>query len=368
VSFLELSPAFKGVLMSVRIREKRKKLYLDIYLEGRRTWEALGLTVSSDPVINKETMRLAEYARAKREQQIFSGRWGLQDKTAAKMTLYTYLEKMGAGRDKSKDRVCRVIAHLEKYPGGTDIQLGQITTKWFINFQDYLKKDCELSEQSASSYAFAIRMALRQAVRENILLDDPSVGIKGITVPEPDRVFLQLAEFQKLAKVPIGGNLGAEVKKAFLFACYSALRISDLKSLKWGDIEHTTSGAQIVKRQVKTRRRVVVPLHESAWELINDKTIHNREESVFPLLAESKTGTNKYLIGWAKKAGIQKQLSWHVSRRTCPSLLHELGADIYTIQKICGHSRIATTQLYTAISDPKLREAVNKLPQLEIEG
>jgi integrase len=143
-------------------------------------------------------------------------------------------------------------------------------------------------------------------------------GIKGITVPEPDREYLQLEEFQKLAKVPLGGDLGAEVKRAFLFACYSALRVSDLKSLKWGDIEHTSSGAEIVKRQVKTKKMVSVPLHASAWALINDKVIHNHNEPVFPLLAKSNTDTNKYLIKWTEKAGILKRITWHAARRTCP--------------------------------------------------
>ena len=152
---------------------------MDIYVEGRRTWESLNLTVSNDPAINKETMRLADYARARREQQIFSGQWGLQDTVSAKMTLHAYLEKMGEGRNKQKDRVCKVLTHLEKYPGGRDIQLSQISSRWFSNFQKYLEKDCELSEQSASSYAYAVKMALRQAVRENILLEDPSAGIKG---------------------------------------------------------------------------------------------------------------------------------------------------------------------------------------------
>lgn len=353
--------------MSVKIREKRGKLYLDIYVDGRRTWETLGLSVSTDTALNKESMRLAEFARTKREQQIFSGQWGLHDKTRSKMTLYTYLKKMCDGRDKRKDRVCRVISHLEKFPGGKEIQLGQVTAAWFKNFQDFLSKDCELSEQSASSYAFGIRMALRQAVRENILLDDPSAGIKGISVPEPDREFLQLAEFQHLAKVPIGGKLGAEVKRAFLFACYCALRISDLKSLRWADIEHAASGAQIIKRQVKTKRKVAIPLHESAWALINDRALHGREEPVFPLLAKSNTDTNKYLIAWTEKAGLQKHITWHAARRTCPTLLHELGVDVYTIQKICGHSKISTTQIYTAVSDQKLREAVNTLPRIEVK-
>jgi integrase len=72
--------------------------------------------------------------------------------------------------------------------------------------------------------------------------------------------------------------------------------VSDLKSLKWGDIEHTNSGAEIVKSQVKTKEQVSVPLHASAWALINDKAIHNHNEPIFPLLAKSNTDTNKYLL------------------------------------------------------------------------
>jgi integrase len=352
--------------MGIKVRQKGKKLYLDIYVNGKRTWEALNLTMTNDTVTNKETMRLAEFARAKREQQVFSGQWGLQDKTSAKITLYDYIKEMGKNRNKQKDRVFKVLHWLEKYPGGTTIQLGQVTAQWFTNFQNFLAKDSGLAEQSANSYASAVRMALRQAVRKNILLSDPSDGVKGVTFSDPDREYLTLDEVRHLSKTAIGGKLGAEVKKAFLFACYCALRISDLKSLKWSDIENTTNGAQIVKKQVKTKRRVVVPLNDSAWKLINDGTIHNRNIPVFPLLAETKTDTNKYLIDWLKKAGIGKHITWHAARRTCPSLLHEMGVDIYTIQKICGHSRVQTTAIYTQVSDNSLRKAVNSLPKLEI--
>jgi hypothetical protein len=165
--------------MGVKIRQKRKKLYLDIYVNGNRTWEALGLTLTGDPAANKEVMRLAEFAKARREQQVFSGQWGLQDRVSAKMSLYAYLEKMGEGRNRQKDRVCKVLPWLKKYPGGESVQLGALTEKWFANFQRYLQKDSGLSPQSASSYAYAVRMALRQAVRENILPGDPSEGIRG---------------------------------------------------------------------------------------------------------------------------------------------------------------------------------------------
>jgi hypothetical protein len=58
--------------MGIKIRVKRRKLYLDIYRNEKRTWEALGLTVSGDPAVNRENMRPAEYARVKRGQQISS--------------------------------------------------------------------------------------------------------------------------------------------------------------------------------------------------------------------------------------------------------------------------------------------------------
>ncbi|MFP3042050.1 site-specific integrase [Treponema primitia] len=302
-----------------------------------------------------------------REQQLFSGEWGLIDRLGSKTALYSYIEKMSEGRDKQKDRVCKVLPWLKKYPGGLAIQVGQVQAKWFTNFQDYLLKDCGLSEQSAFSYAYAVRMALKQAVRENILPSDPSEGVKSISIPEPDREYLELEEIQQLSKVPLGGKLGAEVKRAFLFACYCALRVSDLKSLQWGDIQHNTSGVQVVKKQVKTRKRVVVPLHDSAWSIINDNVPHNPTDPVFPLLVKSKTDTNKYLIQWVEKTGIPKHITWHAARRTCPSLLHEMGVDIYTIQKICGHAQVKTTAIYTQVSDKSLRKAVDTLPSIEIK-
>ena len=352
--------------MSVSIRIKKGRYYLDIYHNGRRTWEKLGLTVAKDPQTAKDQKQLVETIKAKRELQLVSGQWGMQDKFLAKMTLYEYIKKIGE-KKKHKDRMKKVLKWLEAYPGGASIQLGQVTHKWFMNFQDYLEKESGLANITANTYAIAIRQALKQAVMENILLSDPSTGIKGISVPDTEYDYLELAELLKLAKVDISGDMGAEIKRAFLFACYCALRISDIKSLKWKDVTHTTTGAQIVKQQVKTKKRVAVPLHESAWSLINDGAIHNSEDKIFPLLAATNTDQNRNIITWTKKAGITKHITWHSARRTCPTLLHELGVDIYTIQKICGHTKTSTTAKYTSVSDQKLREAVNTLPKLEMD-
>jgi hypothetical protein len=73
---------------------------LDIYIRGERRREKLeGLILIGDRATDKETMRLAKIAKAKRAQQVFSMEWELVDTVAGAQTLYSYIEKRaGSGR------------------------------------------------------------------------------------------------------------------------------------------------------------------------------------------------------------------------------------------------------------------------------
>jgi integrase len=351
--------------MGVKVRINRGKLFLDIYVNGKRTWEALHLSVSEDKKQNREIMHLAEICRSKREAQIVSGEWGLLDPVGGKKSLYAYLDELGKGRNRRKDRVIKVQPYLEKYPGGTTIQIGQITDKWFSGFQEYLLKESGLSKSSANSYAAAVRMALKKAVQDGIIPRDPSAAVKTIPVPEADKVFLSSEEIQRLASTPMSGELGADVRRAFLFACFSGLRISDIKSLTWGNIEHNP--LLFVKRQKKTGNKAFIPLHETAWQIINDGAIHAHTELVFPRLGAIKSPVNEYLTRWAERAGLEKHIGWHTARHTFAVLSLENGADIYTVSKLLGHTNLKTTEVYAKATDKMKREAVNALPAVTVK-
>jgi integrase len=149
-----------------------------------------------------------------------------------------------------------------------------------------------------------------------------------------------------------------------LFGCYTGLRISDLRTLAWGDIQRDP--LQINKRQEKTERKAFVPLHAVAWGIIDDKRLHGYKDPVFPALTKSKTNTNEYLKRWAKKAGIEKNIGWHTARHTFAVLSLESGAEIYTVSKLLGHTDVKTTQVYANATDKMKREAVNALPVIDI--
>jgi integrase len=348
--------------MGVNIWENRGKLYLDIWYNGRRKRESLGLTLPSDKTQRAEIMRLAEVCKSKREAQILSGEWGLIDPVSGKQTLIEYMNGIAEGKGQN-DFTHKAVKHLGSFPGG-NIAIGSITEKWIEDFQDFLLKETNLSKKTIAHYSGAVRYALRKAARDRIIPRNPAVGVKGVSVPESDRVYLTAQEVQSLANAPIAGELGAEVKQAFLFGCYTGLRISDLKTLVWGDIQRDP--LQINKRQEKTKRKAFVPLHVVAWGIIDDKRLHGYKEPVFPALAKSKTNTNEYLKRWAKKAGIEKNIGWHTARHTFAVLSLESGAEIYTLSKLLGHTDVKTTQIYANATDKMKRKAVNALPVIDI--
>ena len=81
----------------------------------------------------------------------------------------------------------------------------------------------------------------------------------------------------------------------------------------------------------------------------------------------TKTWINLQLKVWMKNTGIEKNLSFHVSRHTFATLALTQGIDIYTVSKLLGHSKIQTTEIYAKIIDQKKKDAMNSLPSIEIK-
>ena len=75
---------------------------------------------------------------------------------------------------------------------------------------------------------------------------------------------------------------------------------------------------------------------------------------------------NVALSKWMMRAGITKDITFHCGRHTMAVLQLTLGTEIYTLSKLLGHSELKTTQVYAKIIDEKKREAVNKIPDINI--
>jgi len=350
--------------MSVKVRVKRGKLYLDIYQGGVRKWEKLGLVLTKDKAQNKEIMRLAEICRSKRETQFLTSAWDINDPIAGKMSLIKFMEDYSKTyKIKSKNVVDCCIKQLKKY-GGAGIQLVQITPKWVEGFQDFLKANEDISLGTAAFYARILRSALNKAVAKEMIIKNPANFVQKIKAPEPEMLFLQFSEVKALAQITFDDPYGAEVRRAFLFSCYTGLRISDLEALTWAKIN--TNPWQIQKNQEKTQQQIYVPLHKDAQALINDDKKHLPDELVFNFSTHNRRTSYYYLEDWAKKADLNKAIGWHTARRTFATMALENGADLLTVAKLLGHTNLKHVTKYAKVTDRLRVDAINALPEIGV--
>jgi integrase len=211
----------------------------------------------------------------------------------------------------------------------------------------------------------ALGFVLRAAKLERLININPFENVKRISVPDKIYEYLNAEELEALAKTPLAGNLGAEIRRAFIFACYTGLRIGDLRSLAWGQIIRVPA-PRIQKRQGKTGRIVSIPLSPAAWEIIKTDNLFRHDTPVFPLLT-TRTDTNKYILQWAERAKIEKHIGWHTARRTFATLAMEAGADVSTVSRLLGHSGIQVTAIYAQSTDKAKRQAVDALPKINLK-
>lgn len=352
-----------------------KSIYLDIYLEGRRKYEFLKLYLVPEVGRNKsaarqknlETMSVANAIMAQRVLDIKNGKAGIIT-GRGKMRLVEWIDIFKAAKEKtakskeSSKTVENMKKHLIKYKGESAL-MSDIDKKFCLGWIDYLKHATKrggqpLSRITQSVYLTCFGTALNKAVREGVIATNPLTQIDAsekIRTPESERVFLDIDEVKRLASTDCYSIL---TKQAFMFSCFSGLRISDIRKLKWSDIEEVTDTDgrkqyRLSKVMEKTQRVVSYQLSNEAVRWLPER----EGELVFQDLCK-QSNLNHHIKVWAEQAGITKNVSFHTARHTFATMMLTLGADIYTTSKLLGHSRISTTEIYAKIIDKKKDEAM----------
>lgn len=360
-------------------------LYLDIYQNGKRIYEFLKLylvpEVSEASIIqNKNTIKVANAIKAKRLIDIANDKAGIKKNTAfGKMLLLDWLDEYKAGKHGVQNALSigRVQNHISKYNNGKAVMMQDIDVAYCKGFISYLaNKACgiyvgkdgknvdgkKISKNTASMYFAHFASALNEAVRRKIITSNPAKDLskedkKQIKAPKPQRGYLTIGEVKALIATDIKQ---CQIKQAFLFAVFCGLRISDIRALKWGDLHKEGEQWKASVLMQKTQERLELPLSVEAIKWLPKRGEACNEAFVFNELPNA-LGLNRGVKEWAKKAGIKKNICFHVSRHTFATALLTMGADLYTTSKLLGHTNISTTQIYADIVGKKKADAVNVL-------
>ena len=371
----------KNTKEPVRLREKElangvRSLYLDIYVNGKRSYEFLKLylipeTNPQAKVQNENTMRAANTIKLNRILEITNNKAGLKNTSIrAKILLKDWMETFRQAQEqkgvKDQKLIHNTVHALTAY--NINVAMRDVNRDYIIGLTNFLRNDYrsprgkKLKDYSIINYLGCLRNALNMAVREDVIADNPIMKLSAqdkVKAPESQREYLTVEEVQQLEATD---SPYPHIKQAFLFACYTGLRCSDVRSITWGKIVKDGEKYRLHTVMFKTKRPFYIPLSKKAMQWMPERGDKTDEDLIFENIPV-QVNTKLYLQPWLDKAGITKPITFHCSRHTFGTMMLTLGADIYTTSKLMGHTKVEVTQIYAKIINKKKDDAVSLIDQ-----
>ena len=342
---------------------KRKYEFLKLYLIPERTRE--------DKAKNEATLALAKAIQSRRIVEVQNDTHGFQNTNKSRVNLLDYLENIGKQSAEQGSRnyartVLNTVRALRLFRGDY-IAFRDVDKEFLSEFTDYLrqmpkaskygvlKTGGRLSNNSVVSYYGTLRTAINRAYKEGIITVNPTkeFDFASKVRQEPSRrEYLTLDELKTLINTECRHEI---VKRAFLFSCLCGLRVSDIRKLRWCDLQRSSGRVRIEITMQKTKEPIYLPLSNEALKWMPEREDKAADDPVFNL----PSNINQYLRPWAEAAGITKRFTFHTARHTFATMMLTLGADLYTVSKLLGHTSVRMTQVYAKIINQKKDEAVN---------
>ena len=354
---------------------------------------------------NKETLLLAEKIRFEESQKLLEDAEGYRLKAAKSTDFIAFAESFTESYDKADNRVT-ISALLqfksflrEQYPHTarklTDSEIKELTRRWdeshakvygrhdlndnayyrftlkanqvtaemVEKFVNYLTDN--LNGESPNNYYNKFKRIVSEATKEGLFKQNPCKGIKCKWADDGTikKDFLTAEEATRLLQTTYEGQ-NPEIRRAFALTILTGLRWCDVRRLTFANIDRTKNEISII--QSKTGKAVKVPLRDDVRKLIGtpDEAGKKPGDTVFTL--PSSTMANKALRHWAKRAGIDKHITWHCGRHTFATLVIDGGANLQVTRELLGHSSFAYLKRYVHALDNAKVTAIESLPKFEL--
>lgn len=238
--------------------------------------------------------------------------------------------------------------------------------------QEYLRQK-KISARSKAHYITVFKSFYNFLVKENIIKENPMETIKMPKLEKKLPEYLSVEEVEKILNIKT--NTAYEKRnKAMLEMLYATgMRISELINLTMSNIYLEENLVKVMGKGSKER---IIPFNDYAKEYLTHYLEYARPELLGIKTSEyvfissrhsniSRQAFFKTLKNICKENGIQKDVSPHTLRHSFATHMLHNGADLRIVQELLGHSDIATTQIYTHLTNELLEHEYEKLPNIK---
>lgn len=230
-----------------------------------------------------------------------------------------------------------------------------------------------LKRKTQNYYLIALRAFLKYLRKRNIPSLNPE-RIELAKVPERSLDLISPTELDRLMKAPDLSKTQGLRDKAILELLFSTgLRVSELCSLSTDDVDLSRDEFSVRGKGDKVRvvflsdtARNAIRAYLKARKDMDDAMFVQYGKNVKDVKTKNKDlrltprSVQRIIKRYAVMAGITRKVTPHVIRHSFATDLLSNGADLRSVQALLGHANIATTQVYTHVTDKHLRDIHKK--------
>ena len=292
---------------------------------------------------------------------------------------YDFLDNLELERGSSKNTIRNYDFYIERLLefGGSELKPEEITADLVREYRLWLnryvnQKGDNLSILTQSYHLIALRNFLIYLQDRDIKSLEPT-KVKLPKTIKKQVTFLELDEIKcLLAEISLANEAGLRDFAIVQLLFSAGLRVSEIVALNRDQIN--LKRGEFMVRGKGAKDRPVFISQSATQALLN--YLETRQDNLSPLFisyskncVQSQDGNyrrltvrsiERLIAKYAKLAGITKDVSPHTMRHSFATDLLINGADIRSVQSMLGHSSIATTQIYTHVTDTHLKEVHKK--------
>ena len=248
------------------------------------------------------------------------------------------------GKDRTKETLYKhtisrthVANFIKYYYKRNDIGMNELTEDFLNQYCIYLRNEVGVQQSTIRLYCAPLRSIVTHAHKNGLIPRDPFANcyVSGGT---KEREFLTEKEVQTLMSHRFDDPAMTVVRDIFIFGCLTGISFIDIKNLTTDNLVTINGSLWISSVRQKTNIPFRVKLMESACKIIDRYEPFRRGKRLFNFYRNG--WTNVLLKQIAAECGINKHLTFHMSRHSYAVMAISNGMPIESVSKVLGHTKI----------------------------
>ena len=238
----------------------------------------------------------------------------------------------------------------------TDIAMNELTEDFIRDYCLYLRNEVGLAQSSVWIYSIPLKHIVTTAHYNGKIARNPFAQYK-VDPDHKEREFLTENEIKAMSSIELDNPNFALARDLFIFGCWTGISFIDIKNLTTDNIVDMNGSFWITSKRQKTGVPFQIKLMDVAMQIIKRYEPFRTGNRLFDI--GSYNMVNRRIKTVAKRCGIEKTVSFHLSRHSFAVLALNYGMPIESVSKILGHTNITTTQIYAKVTNTKLENDIS---------